>query len=65
MTAKEYKQKHGIAKREFAKHYFNSDGLFDLEKFEQKLANVIEYLKPDSDGELQAIFEKVFSDLES
>lgn len=64
MTAEEYKKKHGIAKREFAKHYFKRDGLLDLEKIESKLAAIIEFNKPESDEELYGMFEKFFDSLE-
>ena len=46
MEAKAYKKKHGIAKKEIAKHYFKKDGLLDLEKIENKLATIIEFTKP-------------------
>lgn len=37
------------------KHYFKKDGLLDLEKIEQKLANIIEYKKPNSRSELETL----------
>ncbi len=63
MTAKEYKQKHGIAKKEIAKHYFKKDGLLDLEKIETKLATIIDFTKPDSVNNLKKLFNQFFSTL--
>lgn len=52
MTAEEYKEKHGIAKREIAKHYFKQDGLLNLEKIESKLATIIDFTAPQNEEEL-------------
>ena len=64
LTAAEYKKKHGIAKKEIAKHYFKKDGLLDLEAIETKLSNVIEYAKPRGERELERVFKEVFESIE-
>lgn len=61
MTAKEYKAKHKIAKKEFAKHYFDKDGLLNFEKIENKLATVISYIKPKNKKELEDVFWNFFT----
>lgn len=63
MTAKDYKEKHGISKREIAKHYFKKDGLLDLEQIETQLSAIINFNKPDSEPELEAMFEQFFVSL--
>lgn len=63
LEAQAYKKKHGIAKREVAKHYFKKDGLLDLEKIEAKLATIIDFTKPASESELDKIFEQFFDSL--
>ena len=63
MTAKEYREKHGINKRAIAKHYFKKDGLLDLEKVESNLATIINYVLPKSERKLDSVFEKFFDSL--
>ena len=63
MTAKAYKDKHGIDKMEIAKHYFKKDGLLDLEQIETQLAAIINFNKPNSEIELEAMFEQFFVSL--
>ncbi len=63
MDAKTYKKKHGIAKKEVAKHYFKKDGLLDLEKVESKLATIIEFAIPTSEMDLEELFERFFRSL--
>lgn len=46
VNAIEYKEQHNIWKKHFAKDFFTKDWLFDLEKLENKLAVIIEYLVP-------------------
>ena len=65
LDAQAYKKKHGLAKREIAKHYFKKDGLLDLEKIESKLAAIIEFNQPSSEIELDELFEKFFNTLAS
>lgn len=64
MTATDYKEKYGIAKREIAKHYFKKDGLLDLEELEKSLGTIISYTKPQSESELKDVFEKFFDSLQ-
>jgi len=64
LTAEDYKKKHGISKREIAKHYFNKDGLLNLEKVESKLATIIDYAKPNNEKKLENTFDKFFDSLE-
>lgn len=52
VKAIEFKELHEIPKTEFAKHYFDKDGLFDLEKLERKLGTIISYLQPKTRDEL-------------
>lgn len=63
MEAKAYKKKHGITKKEIAKHYFNKDGLLDLEEIENNLAAIIGYTSPKSEVELTTVFERFFDSL--
>ena len=63
MEAKEYKAKHGIAKKEIAKHYIKKDGLLNLEEIENGLWVVIVYASPNSEEELDGVFEKFFFSL--
>lgn len=63
MEAKEYKKRHGISKKEIAKHYFKKDGLLDLEKIENKLATIIDYIKPQSADGLSELFSNFFESL--
>lgn len=46
VKAIEYKELNEIEKKYFAKDFFTKDGLFDLEKLENKLAVIIDYVKP-------------------
>lgn len=63
MDATEYKAKYGIAKKEIAKHYFKKDGLLNLEEIENGLGVVISYASPNSESELDMVFEKYFTSL--
>ena len=63
MDAKAYKKKHGITKKEIAKHYFKKDGLLDLEEIENNLSAIIGYISPKSEGELDKVFEKFFDSI--
>ena len=57
IKAIEFKELHEIPKTEFAKHYFDKDGLFDLEKLERKLGTIIGYLQPKTRDELTILIK--------
>lgn len=46
VKATEYKEQNNIAKKHMAKDFFTKDWLFDLEKVENKLGVIIEYINP-------------------
>ncbi len=52
VRATEYKEQNSIAKRYMAKDFFTKDWLFDLEKVENKLWVIIEYINPESKEQL-------------
>lgn len=53
VKAIEYKASNNIPPDYFAKDFFTKDGLFDLEKLENKLAVIIEYLSPKTRDDLK------------
>lgn len=55
VKAIEYKASNNIPESYFAKDFFTKDGLFDLEKLENKLAVIIEYLSPKTRDDLKSL----------
>ncbi|MDD2871420.1 MAG: hypothetical protein PHS49_05505 [Candidatus Gracilibacteria bacterium] len=55
VTALEFKEVNNISKKYFAKDFFTKDGLFDLEKVENKLAVIISYLEPKTRDDLKKV----------
>lgn len=55
VKAIEYKENNNISMQYFAKDFFTKDGLFDLEKLENKLAMIIEYLSPKTRDDLKVL----------
>lgn len=55
VKAIEYKANNNIPESHFAKDFFTKDGLFDLEKLENKLAVIIEYLSPKTRDDLKSL----------
>lgn len=53
VKAIEYKASNNIPESYFAKNFFTKDGLLDLEKLENKLAVIIEYLSPKTRDDLK------------
>lgn len=57
VKAIEYKENNDIPKEFFAKDFFTKDGLFDLEKVENKLAVIIAYIKPKTRENLKDLIK--------
>lgn len=57
MKAIEYKEINHIPDEYFAKDFFTKDGLFDLEKVENRLAVIIGYLQPMSREKLKDLIK--------
>ncbi len=57
VKAIEYKQQNDISSEFFAKDFFTKDGLFDLEKLENKLWAVIWYIQPSNRDELKVLIK--------
>ncbi len=57
VKAIEYKESNKIPKEYFAKDFFTKDGLFDLEKVENKLSVIIDYIKPKTRENLKRLIK--------
>ena len=57
VKAIEYKQQNDIPNKYFAKDFFTKDGLFDLEKVENKLWAVIWFIQPDDREKLKELIK--------
>jgi hypothetical protein len=55
VKAIEYKENNNISKKYFAKDFFTKDWLLDLEKLENKLAVIIEFLEPKTKDDLKKV----------
>lgn len=55
VKAIEYKENNNISKKYFAKDFFTKDWLLDLEKLENKLAVIIDFLEPKTKDDLKKV----------